>query len=73
MYSYFYKNDSYESFEKELLSKDVYWIGSKLSCLFVLYNVDKQSGAKANRWITKIVNYAGSKSEDSSAYVKVYE
>lgn len=73
MYSHFYKNDSYESFEKELLSKDVYWIGSKLSCLFVLYNVDKQSGPKANRWITKIVNYAGSKSEDSSAYVKVYE
>jgi hypothetical protein len=30
-------------------------------------------GPKANRWITKIVNYAGSKSEDSSVYVKVYQ
>jgi len=73
MYNNFYKNDSYENFEKELLLKDVYWIGSKLACLYVLYYVDKNSGTKANRWITKIINYAGSKSEDSSAYVKVYQ
>ena len=73
MYNHFYKNESYESFEKEIAAKDVYWIGSKLACLFVLYNVDKNTGPKANRWITKIVNYAGSKSEDSSAYVKVYQ
>ena len=73
MYSNFYKNDTYEEFEKELFSKDAIWIHSKLACLFVLYNVDKNMGPKANRWITKIVNYAGSKSEDSSAYVKVYQ
>ena len=73
LYNHFYKNDSYENFEKEILKKDVYWIGSKLACLYVLYYADINSGAKANRWITKIVNYAGSKSEDSSAYVKVYQ
>ena len=73
MYSHFYKNDSYENFEKELSAKDVYWIGSKLACLYVVYVVDIHMGPKANRWITKIINYAGSKSEDSSVYVKVYE
>ena len=73
MYSHFYKNDSYENFEKELLAKDVYWIGSKLACLYVVYVVDIHMGTRANRWITKIINYAGSKSEDSSVYVKVYE
>jgi len=73
MYSHFYKNDSYESFEKEILRKDAYWLGAKLSCLYVLYYVDLNAGVKGNRWITKIVNYAGSKLEDSSAYVKVYQ
>lgn len=73
MYSHFYKNESYETFEKELLSKDVYWVGSKMACLYVVYIVDQNTGTKANRWLTKIINYAGSKSEDSSAYVKVYE
>ena len=73
MYSHFYKNEKYEDFEKELLKKDSVWLGSKLQALFVMYNVDKNTGTKANRWITKIVNYAGSKLEDSSVYVKVYE
>ena len=73
LYNHFYKNDSVETFEKEIAKKDVYWISSKLACLYVLYYVDINSGPKANRWITKIVNYAGSKSEDSSAYVKVYQ
>lgn len=73
MYSHFYKNEKYEDFEKELLKKDSVWLGSKLQALFVMYNVDKNAGTKANRWITKIVNYAGSKLEDSSVYVKVYE
>ena len=36
-------------------------------------HADINMGRKANRFITKIVNYAGSKAEDSSAYVKVYE
>ena len=73
LYNHFYKNESFESFEQELSKKDVYWIGSKLGCLYVVYIVDVNTGTKANRWLTKIINYAGSKSEDSSAYVKVYE
>ena len=73
MYNHFYKNDTYEKFLQEIESKDVYWIGAKMQTLFVLYHVSVNSGPKANRWITKIVNYAGSKLEDSSVYVKVYQ
>ena len=62
-----------EQFEEELFKKDVNWISAKLACLYILYFVDINTGPKANRWITKIINYAGSKSEDSSAYVKIYE
>ena len=72
LYNHFYKNDKYEDFEKNLLSKDTNWISSKLGCLYVCYYVDLNTGTKANRWITKIVNYAGSNAADSSAYVKVY-
>jgi hypothetical protein len=72
MYNNFYKNDTYEDFLKNLESKDTNWISSKLGCLYVCYYLDLNTGKKANRWITKIVNYAGSKAEDSSAYVKVY-
>jgi len=73
LYSHFYKNDTYENFEKEISKKDVYWIGAKMQSLYVLYYVDTNTGPKANRFITKLVNYAGSKLEDSSVYVKVYE
>ena len=73
MYTNFYKNDTFETFSEELAKKDYYWISAKLSCLYLVYYLDLNTGPKANRWLTKIINYAGSKSEDSSAYVKVYE
>jgi hypothetical protein len=73
MFNNFYKNVSYEEFEKELFKKDTNWLSAKLASLYVAYYVDINMGRKANRFITKIVNYAGSKAEDSSAYVKVYE
>lgn len=72
MYNNFYKNETYEEFSKNLLSKDTNWISSKLACLYVCYYLDINMGSKANRWITKIINYAGSKAEDSSSYIKVY-
>lgn len=73
MYNNFYKNESVKDFHKHLASKDKWWIHSKLACLYVLYQVDQAGGSKANRWLTKIVNYAGSASEDSSSYVKIYQ
>jgi len=72
MYNNFYKNETFEQFQEKLLAKDTNWISSKLGCLYVCYYLDINTGPKANRWITKIVNYAGSKAEDSSAYIKVY-
>ena len=35
--------------------------------------VKGNSKIKANRFVTKLVNYAGSQTEDSSAYIKVFE
>jgi len=72
MYNNFYKNETFEQFQELLLAKDTNWISSKLGCLYVCYYLDINTGKRANRWITKIVNYAGSKAEDSSAYIKVY-
>jgi len=72
MYNNFYNNETFEEFQEKLLSKDTNWISSKLGCLYVCYYLDLNTGPKSNRWITKIINYAGSKAEDSSSYVKVY-
>jgi len=72
MYNHFY-DDSYQVFEQNMKKKDQFWISAKYGCLIICYMVSINSGPKANRFITKIVNYAGSKAEDSSAYVKVYE
>jgi len=73
LYNHFYKNTTREEFDKNLETKDAGWVSAKLGALILCYNIDKNTGPKANRFITKLINYAGSKSEDSSAYVKVYE
>jgi hypothetical protein len=73
MYNHFYKNESREDFDKNLSTKDAGWVSAKLGALYLCKAIDINTGVKANRFITKIINYAGSKSEDSSAYVKVYE
>ena len=72
MYNHFY-DDSLEDFSANLKKKDKFWISAKYGVISICYMVSINSGPKANRFITKIVNYAGSKAEDSSAYIKVYE
>jgi hypothetical protein len=68
--------------EPSLVEKDFYlnlasqkpgWVSSKLASTYVCYALLKNKGKKTNDFITAIVNYAGSKSEDASVYVKVYE
>ena len=59
-------------FTAQIMQKDAPWIHAKYGVCLFLYPIAKFGGQKANRFITKIVNYAGSKSEDSSAYVKIY-
>ena len=64
---------SFEDFAINISQKDGTWIHAKYGVCLILYPLVKVGGAKANRFVTKIVNYAGSKTEDSSAYIKVYE
>jgi len=73
MYNHFYSNDTFEDFSANLKKKDKFWISAKYGVISICYMVSLNTGPKANRFITKIVNYAGSKAEDSSAYIKVYE
>jgi len=73
MYNHFYSNDTFENFLANLEKKDKFWISAKFGVISICYMVSINAGPKANRFITKIVNYAGSKAEDSSSYIKVYE
>lgn len=71
MFNHFYKNVKYEDFLQELEKKDWFWISAKLGCMYVLYYLSLNTGTKADNVVTHFVNYAGSKSLDSSVYVKV--
>ena len=48
------------------------WIHGKLGGLYVLELISK-GGQKANKFITQIINYAGSSTSDSSAYIILKE
>ena len=48
------------------------WIHGKLGGLYVL-NLIASGGVKANKFITQIINYAGSSTSDSSSYVILKE
>ena len=48
------------------------WVHAKLGGLYVL-NALAAGGKKADQFITQLVNYAGSTTSDSSAYVKLME
>jgi len=71
MYSSFYKNDKYKTFESELDQKDWKWISAKLASTYVAYYLLLHWGNKSNQVITHFINYAGSKTLDSSTYVKL--
>ena len=60
-----------KTFDEEVAKKDASWIHSKLGVIAILEAFNNASKIKANRLITRIINYAGSKSEDASVYVKV--
>ena len=48
------------------------WLHGKLGGLHIL-NLIHQGGTKADQFVTQIVNYAGSSTSDSSAYIKLTE
>lgn len=64
---------SYDEFKIEVATKDAGWCSAKLAAVHLVYALERNKGRKADDFITAIVNYAGSKSEDASVYVKVYE
>ena len=70
MYNHFYKNESYDDFVENMKKQDWTWISARLGSLYVHYYLSINTGKKANSVITQFVNYAGSKSLDSSVYVK---
>ena len=59
--------------EMESLGKNsAIWIHGKLGGLYVI-NLIAKGGPKANRFITQVINYAGSSTSDSSAYIILKE
>jgi hypothetical protein len=66
-----FENMTRKIFDEEVAKKDASWIHSKLGVITILEAFNNASTIKANRLITRLINYAGSKSEDASVYVKV--
>jgi hypothetical protein len=62
---------SKKDFDTEIAKKDASWIHAKLGVITVLETFNNASAIKANRLITRMINYAASKSEDASVYVKI--
>jgi hypothetical protein len=59
--------------DEEIEKKDTQWVHAKLGGIEILDLVNNASTIKANRVVTRMINYAASKLEDSSVYVKVSE
>lgn len=62
-----------EEFIGNLKQQDAGWIAAKYASTILCFLLVKNKGKRADEFITSIVNYAGSKSKESSVYVKVYE
>ena len=73
LYKICYPSVSEEDFLGNLMEKDGVWIHAKYGVTMLLALVKGGTKTKANRFVTKLVNYAGSQTEDSSAYIKVFE
>ena len=60
-------------FLQELAAKDVIWIHSKLGCLYLIHTIETKTKNVADKAVNRIFNYAGSMTDTSSVYIKVYE
>ena len=77
---YFYKmaktadaSLTYDYFIEEAKSKDAGWFSAKLAAVMIVHYLNTNKGRKADAFINAIVNYAASSSDDSSAFVKIYQ
>lgn len=73
MYKICYPAGKKQDFVTNLSEKDGGWIHAKYGVTMILSLIKGGTKIKANRFVTKLVNYAGSATEDSSAYIKVFE
>jgi len=64
---------SKKAFVEKLLEKNKFWIHAKYGALSLIGRLDSTTKTKANKIVNKINNYAGSQSDLSSVYIKVYE
>ena len=77
---YFYKmakvadrSLTYDYFIEEMKTKDAGWFSAKLAAVMIVYYLNTNKGSKADAFVNAIVNYAASSSDDSSAFVKIYQ
>ena len=64
---------TYDYFLQQIAEKDAGWCSAKLGAVEVCYNLIKNKGKNADNFVNAIVNYAASKSDDSSIFIKVYQ
>jgi len=67
------ENVELKEVQKTLKKKNVVWIHSKYGALLIVANLNKSDQKKADQCITRLINYAGSQSPESSAHIKYYE
>ena len=77
---YFYKMSkevdaslTYDYYLEQIKTKDAGWFSAKLAAVMIVYYLNANKGKKADSFVNAIVNYAASSSDDSSAFVKIYQ
>ena len=77
---YFYKmaknadpSLTFDYYMEEIRNKDAGWFSAKLAAVMIVHYLNTNKGRKADSFVNAIVNYAASSSDDSSAFVKIYQ
>ena len=66
-----YETMTKKSFDEEISKKDLQWVHAKIGALAILDAINNSTPGKKDLIVTRMINYAASKTEDSSVYVKV--
>jgi len=66
-----YEKMDRKTFDTEIAKKDEQWVHAKLGAMAIFDTINNSAPQKKNLIITRMINYASSKTEDSSVYVKV--
>lgn len=77
---YFYKmaksadaSLTFDYYMEEIRNKDAGWFSAKIAAVMIVHYLNNNKGRKADSFVNAIVNYAASSSDDSSAFVKIYQ